>query len=201
MPLTLEEMAETKKVSTLEEMAASPKGRPPLQSIGLATGPVTPQTYIGPAPKPTFWQKWKEYFVSKPEEPRWAGPTDRYEKFYNVVNFPVPTGLKMLGSVVTRVNKFLTEVSPAPEMMRTTATLDPSALKEIPQSMWSARRVFYPVPGAADELKTWGQAMAEDWSCHWPEKSLLGGILLRWMLLLRRLYSVLLPRSGPVVYE
>jgi len=112
------------------------------------------------APEPTFGQKWKEYFL--PDEGRWTKP-DRYEKFYNITKYPITTGLKMVGSVVNRMNKFLTEVSPAPEVMETIATLNPNALKDIFPSMLRARKVFYPVPGAADELKTMGEAMAKDW--------------------------------------
>lgn len=113
-------------------------------------------------PQPTFGQKWEKYLFSVGDEGRWTKP-DRYERFYNITKWPVETALKSIGSLLTRTNKFITEVSPFPEMMKTTATLNPNALKDIVPSMWSARRVFYPIPGSADELKTWGDAMGKDW--------------------------------------
>lgn len=119
---------------------------------------------IGATPEKelSFGGKWKEYFFPTPEEARWTEPT-RPEKFYNVTKAPAVTGLKMLGSVMTRMNKFFAEVSPIPEVLHTTATLDPKYLKDIFPSIWKARKVFNPVPGGADELKTWGESMAEDW--------------------------------------
>lgn len=113
------------------------------------------------APEPTFGQKWSEYFFPT-DKGRWTKP-DRYERFYNVTKWPAKTALNAFASVINRANKFVTEVSPIPEIMKTTATLDPTALKDIGPSIWRARRVFYPVPGAAKELKTFGNAMAKDW--------------------------------------
>jgi len=109
----------------------------------------------------TFGQKWKEYFFP-PKETRWTKPT-RHEKIYNITKFPAASSLKMLGSVVRRMNQFVTEMSPAPEMMETLSTLNPRALMDIFPSMWRAKRVFYPVPGAAEDLKTFGESMKEDW--------------------------------------
>ena len=110
----------------------------------------------------TFGQKWKKYFFSRGDEGRWTRP-DRYEKFYNYTKWPVKTSFQCLNSVINRANKFLTEVSAVPELMRATATLDPSVLKGIIPSIWESRRALYPVPGTADELKTLGEAMAKDW--------------------------------------
>lgn len=155
MPLTLDEMAATKKAPTLDEMAAP-------ERIGIAPPISEEKMMYFEAAKPTFWQKWKRYFGRKEYVGRWTKPT-RYEKFYNITTQPLESGTKILGSTVSRINKFVTEVSPWPETMRTVATQDPWALKEIPLSLWDAKRVFYPVPGAADELKTMGDAMAKDW--------------------------------------
>jgi len=123
--------------------------------------PTYREMFIGPAPERTFGRKWKEYFFP-PDRGRWMGPT-RYEKFHNITKWPVVTGFKMIGSVVRRANQFLTEVSPAPEAMKTTTTLNPNALKDIFPSIWRARRVFYPIPSSADELKTMGEALKQDW--------------------------------------
>ena len=67
---------------------------------------------IGVAPEATFGQKWKEYFFSRGDEGRWTKP-DRYEKFRNYTHWPVKTSLQMIGSVINRANKFITEVSAA----------------------------------------------------------------------------------------
>jgi len=114
------------------------------------------------APEPTFGQKWKEYFFSRGDEGRWTKP-DRYEKFYHYTKWPVKTALQCLGSVINRGNKFITEVSPYPEGMKALATLDPNALKDILPSMWEARKALSPVPGGAEEIRTFGEATAEDW--------------------------------------
>ena len=114
------------------------------------------------ARKPTFGEKWKEYFFPPAKEGRWTKP-DRHEKFFNATKWPAKTAINALGSVINRMNKFLTEVSPVPEIMKITATLDPTALKDILPSIWESRRVFSPVPGSAKELKTFGDAMAKDW--------------------------------------
>ncbi len=115
---------------------------------------------IGAAPEPSFGQKWSEYFF--PVTGRWTRP-DRYEKFYNATKWPAKTAINAVGSLVNRANKFLAEISPVPEIMKATATLDPSALKDIFPSIWASRRALYPVPGSADELRTFGEATAEDW--------------------------------------
>jgi len=114
------------------------------------------------APELSFGQKWKEYFFSRGDEGRWTKP-DRYEKFLNYTKWPAKTALQALGSVINRANKFVTEISPIPEGMKTLATLDPTALKDIIPSMWEARRALYPIPGSAEELRTFGNAIAEDW--------------------------------------
>ena len=114
------------------------------------------------ARKPTFGEKWKEYFFPPAKEGRWTKP-DRHEKFFNATKWPAKTAINALGSVINRMNKFLTEVSPVPEIMKTTATLDPTALKDILPSIWESRRVFSPVPGGAKELRTFGEATAKDW--------------------------------------
>lgn len=112
-------------------------------------------------PEPSFGQKWREYFFP-PGEARWTKP-DRYEKFHSATVWPAKTALNAVGSVINRANKFITEVSPVPEIMKTASTLNPSALKDIFPSIWRSRRAFYPVPGSADELKTLGEAFAKDW--------------------------------------
>lgn len=115
-------------------------------------------------PRPSFGQKWNEYFFPTPRFGRFEmRRTDRAEKFFNATKWPAKTLINALGSVINRMNKFVTEMSPAPEIMKTTSTLDPTALKDIFSSMWRAKRVFYPVPGSAKELKTFGDAMAKDW--------------------------------------
>jgi hypothetical protein len=114
------------------------------------------------APKPSFGQKWKEYFFPTPRFGRWTKP-DRHEKFFNATKWPAKTAINAVGSVINRMNKFITEVSPVPEIMKTTATLDPTALKDILPSIWESRRAFSPVPGGAKELRTFGEATAEDW--------------------------------------
>lgn len=114
------------------------------------------------APKPSFGQKWKEYFFPSPRFGRWTKP-DRYEKFYNATKWPAKTAINAVGSIINRMNKFITEVSIIPEIMKTTATLDPAALKDIYPSAWESRRAFSPVPGGAEELRTFGEATAEDW--------------------------------------
>lgn len=114
------------------------------------------------APEPTFGQKWKEYFFSRGDEGRWTKP-DRYEKFLYYTHWPAKTALQCIGSIINRGNKFITEVSPIPEGMKALSTLDPNALKDILPSMWEARRALYPIPGSAEELRTFGEATAEDW--------------------------------------
>ena len=79
------------------------------------------------------------------------------------------------------MNKFITEVSIIPELMRTTATLDPTALKGIFPSIWQARRALYPIPGSAEELKTFGTAMAKDWYEPLTGENRLGGIRQLWI--------------------
>lgn len=148
------------EIKTTGEIFGKPEVRTTEEVFG-AEIPVSQQMWIGPAPEPTFGQKWKEYFFP-PSEARWTKPT-RPEKFYNITKWPIETGLKMVGSVAERINKFVTEVSPAPEAMKTISTLNPKALLGIFPSMWGARRVFYPIPGSADELRTLGEAIAEDW--------------------------------------
>ena len=152
MAKTFEEIGEEKsrgKVKSFEEIGITeePKGKP---------------MFIGVAPEPTFGQKWKEYFFSRGDEGRWTKP-DRYEKFFNYSKWPAKTGLQVIGSVINRANKFVTAILPSPEIMKTVATLDPNALKDIFPSIWESRRAFSPVPGGADELRTFGEAMAEDW--------------------------------------
>ncbi len=83
---------------------------------------------IGPAPEPSFGQKWKEYFF--PTTGRWTKP-DRYEKFYNATKWPGKTALNCIGSKNNRGNKVLTKISVIPEIIKTKATLNPSALKDI----------------------------------------------------------------------
>ncbi|KKL47928.1 hypothetical protein LCGC14_2330620, partial [marine sediment metagenome] len=143
-------------IRSFEEIVGS------VADIGTVVEKGIVQPSIGAAPELTFGQKWKKYFSTAGDEARWTKP-DRYEKFYTAVTWPAKTTLKSIGSVINRANKFLTEISPVPEMMKTTSTLDPSALRDIFPSIWSARKVFYPVPGSADELKTMGEAMSEDW--------------------------------------
>ncbi len=123
-----------KEIRTTEEVFGEVDTKP-FKGIGIAEvrAPITtenPFGYIVPAPEPTFGQKWNKYLFSAGDEGRWTKP-DRYEKFYNVTKWPVETGLKMLGSLIRRANKFVTAVSPAPEVMKTTATLNPNALKDI----------------------------------------------------------------------
>ena len=160
-----------KQIKSFEDISSSIKSFEDIPTIAAEKLPeeiivkpfeeiVEPMAFRLPA-KPSFSQKWKEYFFP-PGETRWTKP-DRYEKFYNATKWPAKTAINAIGSVINRANKFLTEVSPAPEIMKTTATLDPSALKDIFPSMWRSRRVFYPVPGSAEELKTFGDAMAKDW--------------------------------------
>jgi len=132
------------EVKTTEELFGAPKG-----------------TFIGAAPEPSFGQKWKEYFFPS-KEARWIEPT-RYEKFYNVTKWPVQTGLKAIGSIINRANKFITEMSAGPEVMRTVSTLNPKALYDIFPSMWRSRKALYPIPGSAEELRTFGEATTEDW--------------------------------------
>jgi hypothetical protein len=137
-------------------------GKEPPTQVGLELPYRGEPAVLRAAPEPSFSQKWKEYFFSRGDEGRWTKP-GRYEKFLNYTHWPVKTSLQAMGSIMMRANKFVTAVSPVPEGMRALATLDPTALKGIFPSIWDARRVFYPVPGAADELKTWGEAMADDW--------------------------------------
>lgn len=112
--------------------------------------------------EPTFGQAWKEFFFTPGDEARWTKPS-RHEKFHRVVKWPFETTLKSVGAIVNRANKFVTAISPIPEMMKTTATLNPNALKGIFPSIWASRKVFYPKPGSAKELQTFGEAMAKDW--------------------------------------
>lgn len=147
------------KVRTTEELFGAPEVKTTEEVFGAKISLDKGMAFVA-VPEPTFGQKWKEYFF--PDEGRWTKP-DRYEKFHNITKYPITTGLKMVGSIVNRMNKFLTEVSPAPEAMETIATLNPNALKDIFPSMLRARKVFYPIPGAADELKTMGESMAKDW--------------------------------------
>ena len=114
------------------------------------------------ARKPTFGEKWKEYFFPPAKEGRWTRP-DRHEKFFNATKWPAKTAINAVGSVINRMNKYITELSQNPEIIKTTATLDPTALKDILPSIWESKRAFYPVPGSAKELKTFGDAMAKDW--------------------------------------
>lgn len=145
------------EIKTTEELFGEPEIGTTEEVFGV---PTYKEMAFVAAPEPTFGQKWKEYFF--PVTGRWTDPT-RYEKFYNITKFPAQTSLKMLGSVIRRMNQFVTEVSPAPEAMETISTLNPKALYDIFPSILRARKVFYPVPGAAKELKTMGEAMAKDW--------------------------------------
>lgn len=153
-------------VKTFEQIEPAEKAREamPFELIPAKTTDEK-KMYFAAAPELSFWQKWKKYFKQQAyvaDVGRWTKPT-RYEKFYNITTFPLETGTKLLHSAVDRANKFVTEVSFGPEIMRAIATQDPGALKGIFRSMWESRRVFYPVPGAADELKTMGESMAKDW--------------------------------------
>ncbi len=146
---------------TFEQIALITDPSAPPRIKDFAEIPARERAQIGAAPELTFGQKWSEYFFP-PKEARWAKPT-RYERFHDITKYPVETSFKMTGSVVERMNQFITEVSVGPETMETIATLNPKALYDIFPSMWRARRVFYPVPGAAKELRTFGEAMAEEW--------------------------------------
>lgn len=126
---------------------------------------VNPFGELVAAPEPTFGQKWKNYFFPSDDEARWSKP-GRYEKFYDIATVPhktAKTSLRALGSVINRGNKFLTEFSPWPETMGSIATLDPGKMKDYFPSMWRSRKAFYPVPGAAKELRTFGEATGEEW--------------------------------------
>lgn len=153
MPITLEEMAKTKKPLTLDEMAGE---------VAILPARENPFGEFAVPPKRTFGQKWKEYLFDTGYEGRWTKP-GRYEKFYTITKWPAKTALKCVGSVINRMNKFVTEISPVPEVMKTTATLDPDALKDIMPSMWASRKALDPTPGGAKELRTFGEATAEDW--------------------------------------
>lgn len=146
------------RVKTFEEISISEAP----EHIGIELPEGGEPSYFRVAPEATFGQKWKEYFFSRGDEGRWTKP-DRYEKFFNYTKWPTKTALQMIGSVVNRANKFVTEISPFPEGMKSLATLDPNALKDIIPSMWEARRALYPMPGAAEELRTFGEAISEDW--------------------------------------
>lgn len=146
------------KVESFDEIGA--KELP--EHIGIKLPERGKPSVLRVAPEPSFGQKWKEYFFSRGDEGRWTKP-DRYEKFLNYTSWPVKTGLQCIGSVINRANKFVTAVSPHPEGMKALATLDPNALKDILPSIWEARRALNPIPGSADELKTFGNTMAEDW--------------------------------------
>jgi len=148
------------EIKTTEELFGSPEVKTTEEIFGKKIPP-TKKTFIGAAPEPTFGRKWKEYLFPSGEA-RWTKP-DRDEKFLNITKWPVTTGLKMAGSVIRRLNKFITEASPYPETMKTIATLNPNALKDIFPSILEARKVFYPIPGSADELRTFGEATAKDW--------------------------------------
>lgn len=147
-------------VKTTEEIfgiaPADPSAPPAYEPLGTGERPS-----FRVAPEPTFGQKWKEYFAPA-DDGRWTKP-DRHEKFMNITKWPIKTGLKMFGSVVDRADKFVTEISPVPEIMKAAATLNPNALKDIFPSMLASRRAFYPVPGGADELRIMAETMAEDW--------------------------------------
>jgi len=130
------------------------------RDVPISSKAYEPMRWVA-APEPTFGQKWKKFFFPT-QEYRWTKP-GRHEKFHSAVKWPFETALKSVGSVVDRMNKFVTEISPIPEIMKTTATLNPNALKDIFPSMWASRKVFYPVPGSAKELRTFGEAMAKDW--------------------------------------
>lgn len=136
---------------------ADPSSPPELEPLGAAERPA-----FRAMPEPTFGKKWNEYFFPPGKEGRWTTP-DRYEKFHNITKWPAETGLKCMGSVINRANKFVTEISVIPEVMKTIATRDPSTLKGIIPSIWRSRKAFSPVPGGAEELRTFGQATAEDW--------------------------------------
>lgn len=143
-PINIDESAPKIKVPSFEDIPA-----------------VGDKRYFTTAPDKTFGRKWKEYFFP-PKEARWTKPT-RAERFHDITKWPVVTGFRMMGSIVNRMNKFITEVSPHPEVMGTIATLDPSKAKDFIPSIWRARKVFYPVPGSADELRTFGDAAASEW--------------------------------------
>ncbi len=112
--------------------------------------------------KLSFVDAWQQYLFPKKYEERWTKP-DRAEKFHNAVIWPIEGSLQAFDSVLNRANKFVTAVSPIPELMLTAATLDPSALYGILPSILEARMVFIPKPGTADELKTLGESLSEDW--------------------------------------
>ncbi len=145
------------KLPTFEEIEVKE-----IPHIGIKLPERGEPSQISVAPEATFGQKWKEYFFSRGDEGRWTKP-DRYEKFLNYTKWPAKTALQMIGSVINRANKFVTEISPIPEGMKALATLDPNALKDILPSMWEARRALSPIPGGAKELRTFGEAISEDW--------------------------------------
>jgi len=123
------------------------------------------QMYIGPAPQPTTLDKYKDYFFPQSDEARWTEP-DRYEKTYKVVDalFWAPkTTFKLLGSALTRANKFVTNIASAPQIEKAIATMDYKPLKEIPEGKLEAFKAFIPVPGAAEDLPTFGESLAKNW--------------------------------------
>lgn len=168
-------MARTK---TTEELFGEGRVKTTEQLFGISAAPVSPripgtveinddptkaQWFVSADYKTaTFGEKWQEYFFPEPKEARWTTP-GRNEKFLNTTKWPAETAFKMIGDIAARLNKFITAAHPGPELLSAAATLDPSKLKGIFSSMWSARKALMPVPGAADELRTLGETVAEDW--------------------------------------
>ena len=161
------------------------------QSDKVVEPTITPTQTETPEPERlTFLQAWRKYLIPADPAKRWqpegdALPsyTDGVADIYDPSQPPMEGGgvydpmmdiflaektalkipLKAMGHLITRINKFLTAVSPVPEMMKNTATLNPNVLEGMVSSIWEARIALVPKPGYAKDMRTLGETMAEDW--------------------------------------